>query len=141
VTAQSSEVCDKCGAPMVVLTIGANKFLGCSRYPECRNTRSIGTGVHCPNKGCEGMLVRRSTRRGKVFYGCNKYPSCTFATWDEPVARPCEKCAFPILVRRESRTKGTRLRCPNCRTEYPVEPAPGEGEAAAESNGSADGAA
>lgn len=130
-TAASDEVCDKCGSPMVVLSMGGNRFLGCSKYPECRNTRSITTGVHCPNPGCEGMLTKRRTKRGKTFYGCNKYPTCTFATWDEPVDQKCIKCAFPVMVRKESRSKGVRLRCPNCRDEIAVE-GPSEGEGTTE---------
>ncbi len=119
--AESGEVCDKCGAPMVVLSMGGNKFLGCSRYPDCRNTRSITTGVHCPVKGCEGMLTKRRTKRGRTFYGCNKYPTCTFATWDEPVERTCPQCGYPILTLRETRRKGPHYKCPNCKAESPVE--------------------
>lgn len=127
--AESDEVCDKCGAPMVVLSMGGNKFLGCSKYPECRNTRSITTGVHCPVDKCEGMLVKRRTRRGKTFYGCSKYPDCTFATWDEPVARECETCKYPIMVLRETKRRGPHYRCPNCRAEVDVEETPEQDEA------------
>jgi DNA topoisomerase I len=129
---QTDEVCDKCGAPMVILTMGANRFLGCSRYPDCRSTRSITTGVHCPNKGCEGMLVKRTSKRGRTFYGCNKYPTCTFACWDEPVDRACEKCGHPILVMRETKARGPYLRCPNCRVEYAAETEADAGDGAEE---------
>ncbi len=131
-TAPSEEVCDKCGAPMLIISMGGNRFLGCSRYPECRSTRSITTGVHCPNKGCEGMLVQRRTKRNKTFYGCSKYPACMYATWDEPLDRKCDKCGFPILVRRETRTRGVHIRCPSCREEYPVETQPENGAAESE---------
>lgn len=120
-SAETDEVCDKCGAKMVVLTMNNNRFLGCSRYPDCRNTRSMSTGVGCPNEGCAGSIVERKTRRGKVFYGCSRYPSCTFASWDPPVDKKCSACGYPILVRRETKRKGTYLRCPKCRAEFPVE--------------------
>jgi len=118
----TDQKCDKCGAPMVILNINGNRFLGCTRYPECRNTQSLSTGVKCPNAGCTGDIVERKTRRGKVFYGCNRYPQCTFASWDPPVDQKCPKCGYPILVHRETKRKGTYLRCPGCREEFPVNP-------------------
>jgi DNA topoisomerase I, bacterial len=120
----SDEICDKCGAPMVILTINGKRFLGCSKYPECRNTKSLSTGIACPREGCTGFLIERRTKRGKIFYGCNTYPKCNYATWDKPVAQKCEKCNFPILVYKETKRKGRLNRCPNCRTEYPILDAP-----------------
>ncbi|MBD3421920.1 MAG: type I DNA topoisomerase [Chitinivibrionales bacterium] len=118
---ESEEKCDKCGAPMVILNVKNTRFLGCSRYPECKNTRSLTTGVHCPSEGCKGVLVERRTKRGKVFYGCNAYPQCTFATWDQPVDKPCPACNYPILVLRETKRKGSFHRCPRCKAEYALE--------------------
>ena len=102
---------------MVVLTVNGRKFLGCSRYPECKNTKSLSTGVSCPRPGCGGSIVERETRRGKTFYGCSAYPKCTFATWDKPVAATCAACGYPVMVYKESRRKGAFLRCPSCKTE------------------------
>jgi DNA topoisomerase-1 len=117
----STEICDKCGAPMVVLSINGNRFLGCSKYPECKNTKSISTGVMCPREGCTGQLIERKTKRGRMFYGCNTYPKCTYATWDRPIAQKCEKCNFPILVYKETKRKGNYNKCPNCKAEYQLE--------------------
>lgn len=119
---KTDEICDKCGAPMVILEIRNNRFLGCSRYPDCRNTKSLGTGVDCPQPNCEGELIERRTRRGKTFYGCSSYPNCTFATWDRPVARECGKCKYPMMVIRETKRKGVFYRCPQCRAEFDMEP-------------------
>ncbi|MBN1307678.1 MAG: type I DNA topoisomerase [Chitinispirillaceae bacterium] len=115
----SSEICDRCGAPMVVLSINGNRFLGCSKYPECKNTRSLSTGVHCPQPGCTGQMVERKTRRGKIFYGCSTYPKCSFATWDRPIDKKCPQCGYPMLVFRDSKRRGAFLRCPSCRFEEP----------------------
>ncbi|MGD9201816.1 MAG: DNA topoisomerase, partial [Chitinispirillia bacterium] len=120
-TAETDEVCDKCGAPMVVLNIKNNRFLGCSQYPKCKNTKSLSTNVPCPNEECEGMLIERSTKRGKLFYGCSEYSKCTFASWDRPVNEKCQKCGFPILVDKETKRKGRFKRCIKCKAEYPVE--------------------
>ena len=121
-TEATSEICDKCGAPMVILNIKNNRFLGCSKYPECRNTKSLTIGVSCPTETCDGNLIERSTKRGKLFYGCSSYPTCTFATWDRPINEKCEKCGFPILVHKETKRKGVFNRCIKCRAEYSVEP-------------------
>lgn len=121
-TESTDEICDKCGASMVILNIKNNRFLGCSKYPECRNTKSLTIGVSCPNEKCDGNLIERSTKRGKLFYGCSSYPTCTFATWDKPINEKCEKCGFPMLVHKETKRKGVFKRCIKCRAEYPVEP-------------------
>jgi DNA topoisomerase-1 len=106
---------------MVVLNIKNNRFLGCSQYPKCKNTKSLSTNVPCPNEECEGMLIERSTKRGKLFYGCSEYSKCTFASWDRPVNEKCQKCGFPILVDKETKRKGRFKRCIKCKAEYPVE--------------------
>ncbi|MDR0330897.1 MAG: type I DNA topoisomerase [Chitinispirillales bacterium] len=113
----TDEKCEKCGSPMVILTMNNSKFLGCSNYPECKNTRSLSIGVRCPQKDCDGSVVERKTRRGKVFYGCNKYPKCTFASWDKPIDKKCDKCGNPYLIQKEYKRKGTLIRCPACKAE------------------------
>jgi DNA topoisomerase-1 len=70
-------VCDKCGKPMMVKHYNKGRFLSCSDYPACRNTKPYPTGVKCPKQGCDGELVERFSRRGP-FYGCSKYPDCTY---------------------------------------------------------------
>ncbi len=120
-TVATDEICDKCGAPMVVLNIKNNRFLGCSKYPQCRNTKSLTIGVPCPNEGCTGSLIERNTKRGKVFYGCSAYPKCTFATWDRPLNEKCSSCGFPVVVYKETKRKGNFKRCIKCRAEFPVE--------------------
>jgi len=116
-TVETDEKCDKCGAPMVILSMNNSKFLGCSRFPDCKNTKSLSIGVPCPQKGCDGSVVERKTRRGKVFYGCNKYPKCDFASWDRPIDRKCEKCGNPYLIQKDYKRKGSTIRCPVCKEE------------------------
>jgi len=41
ILAAEGEVCDKCGRPMLVRWNRFGRFLGCSGYPECKNTRSL----------------------------------------------------------------------------------------------------
>ncbi|MBU4305014.1 MAG: type I DNA topoisomerase [Candidatus Omnitrophica bacterium] len=81
---ETDQVCEKCGRPMVIKWSRRGKFLSCSGFPECRNAKSMSTGVKCPNPGCEGELVMRRSKRGMRFYGCSKYPQCRYVSRDLP---------------------------------------------------------
>jgi len=111
---ETEEICEKCGAPMVLKESRYGKFLACSNYPKCRNTRPLDLGIACPREGCDGKLVQKRTKRGKVFYGCNRYPKCDYATWDEPVRQTCPHCGHPFLLRKSGRG-AARVYCPACR--------------------------
>ena len=104
--------CEKCGSPMVVKSGKFGRFLACSDYPTCKFTKPIDTGVHCPQEGCDGMIVERRTRKGRTFYSCTNYPRCTYALWDKPIPEKCPQCDFPFLVEKQG--KGAILkRCPD----------------------------
>ena len=110
--------CEKCGLPMVVKRGRYGDFLACSGYPECKNTQSLNSngsgkaiGVSCPQKGCTGEVVERSSKRGKLFYGCNRFPECTFATWDKPISRECPVCGAKFLVEKTTKKEGTFTTC------------------------------
>ncbi|MFW5908071.1 MAG: topoisomerase DNA-binding C4 zinc finger domain-containing protein, partial [Desulfosalsimonas sp.] len=115
--AAEGEVCEKCGRPMVVKQGRYGEFLACSGYPDCRHTRSIkggeakSTGVPCPAPDCDGELLERRSRRGKVFYGCSRYPDCKFALWDKPVDRKCPECGASYLVGKETKKEGLVVKC------------------------------
>ena len=110
--------CDKCGNPMVVKRGRYGEFLACSAYPDCKNTQSLNsnganqkTGIKCPEDNCEGEIVERRSRRGKLFYGCSQFPKCEFATWDKPVAKTCPQCDAKILLEKTTKKEGTFLTC------------------------------
>ena len=81
----SSEVCEKCGSPMIVKWGRYGKFLGCSGYPECQNIKphkNGGEAVPEPeptdevcDKCGKPMVIRRS-RKGSRFLSCSGYPEC-----------------------------------------------------------------
>ena len=75
----TGEMCEKCGKPMIVKWGRKGKFLSCSGFPECKFSKSITTGVKCPEPNCGGELIERRSRRG-FFYGCTNYPKCTFTS-------------------------------------------------------------
>lgn len=99
----TDEKCPKCSAPLILRGGKNGDFLSCSKYPECKYTKSIGIGVTCmvvDEKGheCGGNIVRKPSRKG-FFYGCDNYPACKFATWDEPTNNKCPNCQ-KMLVRK-----------------------------------------
>ena len=76
---KTEEICQKCGRPMVIKWGRKGKFLSCSGFPKCKNSKSITTKVKCPDPGCGGELIERRSRRG-IFYGCSNYPKCKFTS-------------------------------------------------------------
>lgn len=89
--------CDKCGALMVYKMGRFGEFLACPKYPECKNTKAIleNIGVPCPK--CGGDIVKRKSKRGKIFFGCAKYPDCDFVSWDKPVNTVCPQCGAGMV--------------------------------------------
>lgn len=76
---ETDQVCDKCQKPMIVKYSRGGRFLGCSGYPQCKNTKSFPTGVKCPQADCGGELIERYSKHGP-FYGCSNYPQCRYTT-------------------------------------------------------------
>ncbi len=79
----TGDICDKCGKPMVIKWGKKGKFLSCSDFPNCKNSKSITSGVKCPQPGCTGELIQRRSKRG-FFYGCTNYPKCTYIAKNLP---------------------------------------------------------
>ena len=115
---ESGEACEKCGLPLVYKQGRFGRFLACSGYPSCRYVKAQTTGVKCPEPGCDGDLIQKISKRGKVFYSCSRYPKCTFALWDKPVNEPCPVCAATFLVEKDSKKTGRRLLCRNQECKY-----------------------
>lgn len=109
----AGEDCEKCGSPMVIKLGRYGKFMACSNFPDCRNTKPIlkQIGVKCPN--ChEGNIVERKSKKRRVFYGCDRYPECDYVSWDKPLERKCPICDN-ILVEKKIK-KGTQVQCVHC---------------------------
>lgn len=109
----SDEICEKCGKPLVYKLGRFGKFLACSGFPDCRNTKPIikDIGVTCP-KCHEGKVVERRSKKGRVFYGCDQYPGCDFVSWDRPSIKPCPSCGSWMIEKRNK--QGTKLQCTSC---------------------------
>jgi len=112
----TGERCEKCGSPMLVKFGRFGKFVACSKFPECRNTKSfqVKIGAFCPE--CGGDIVEKKTRRKRVFYGCANYPACNFATWQKPLVPPCPVCGGLLTQASKDTAK-----CVKCGEIVPVE--------------------
>jgi DNA topoisomerase-1 len=124
----SDVMCNVCGRPMIIKKSRFGPFLGCSGYPDCKNTRRIGkdgkpvplpepTGVTCPKCG-EGELMQRRGKFGRPFYGCNRYPKCDYLVNDlaevgqstpgaAAASSPTTKPAAKASARRGAATNGS----------------------------------
>lgn len=110
-------VCPKCSGKLVAKVGRYGRFAACENYPTCKHTQAFPIGVPCPEKGCDGHVVEKMTRRARRFYGCVRYPACTFASWDKPVAMVCPLCQNPYVVEKSSTQRGIYLKCPACKEE------------------------
>ena len=100
---QTGEVCPECGSPLVIRKGKYGEFTACSNYPECKyvkkEEKKIVEVCKCPN--CDGMIVERKTRKGKIFYGCNNFPKCKTAYWDKPLEESCPECGHILLEKKD----------------------------------------
>ena len=103
---ESDEVCEKCGAKMLIREGRFGKFLGCSNFPKCRNIKSLQQpqekGI-CPI--CKKPTTLRKSKKGKEYYACSGYPDCNFMSWDEPTGEKCPNCQDGYLVLKKGETK------------------------------------
>lgn len=115
--------CEACGRFMVVKKGRYGSFLACPGFPACRNTKAIvkDTGVTCPK--CQGAIIERRTKRGKVFYGCQRYPECDYVTWDTPLKEVCQTCGT-FMVKRGFKKGGAASVCGNPACPTQVESTP-----------------
>ena len=107
---ETGELCPECNHPLVIKRSKYGAFVACSNYPECKYIKTEKEEpkeiMKCPK--CDGTIIEKKTRKGKIFYGCNNYPKCDFATWDEPINELCPDCQS-ILTK-----KGNKIKCSSC---------------------------
>lgn len=84
----TDQICEKCGKPMIIKTGRFGKFLACSNFPECKNTKTIKKTIGLPCQECnEGEIVEKRTKRKRTFWGCSRYPECKWASWTNPAKK------------------------------------------------------
>lgn len=107
---ETGEKCPECGNPLVVRKGRYGEFTACSNYPECKyikkEEKKVTEIMPCPN--CDGTIIERKTKKGKVFYGCSNYPKCKFASWDKPLDEKCPNCKAYLVE------KNGKIKCSSC---------------------------
>ena len=93
----SDEYCDVCGKQMVVKKGKFGYFLACPGFPECTFTKPIVVEMpgKCPK--CGGKILKRTSKKGYVFYACERGTDCGFITWDVPTKDFCPACGKTLF--------------------------------------------
>lgn len=128
---ETDEVCEKCGAKMVIRTGSNGRFLACSAFPKCRNTKSIdGDGEVSSTKSepfesdevceiCGEKMLIKEGKNGK-FLACSAFPNCKNTRSLEKCSLVCEKCGKPMQVKTSK--SGKFYACsgyPDCKNIQP----------------------
>ncbi len=121
--------CPECGEPMIIRISRGGRFLGCSKYPDCRGTKPlpkieqemmekkdpvIAEGIFCDL--CGKQMYIRESRFGR-FYGCTDYPECKGI---KPITTgvKCPKCGDGDVIERYSKKARRKFfgcsRYPDC---------------------------
>jgi len=120
----TDQICEKCGRTMVIKWGRFGKFLACSGYPDCKNTKELsGNGNSGPDAGgdgngenaaaegqaCENCGKPMVLKRGRFgpFLACSGYPECRTVVKiakaptppPEPTDQVCETCGAPMVIR------------------------------------------
>ena len=122
---ETDEVCEKCDQPMIIKWGRFGKFMACTGYPECKNTKDLG-GKGDSEDGakddevegncdkCDSPLIMKRGRFGK-FIACSNYPECKFTkAIGLGISCPEEACEGEIAARRSKKGR-TFYGC----TKYP----------------------
>ncbi len=103
--------CPQCGGTLVEKSGRFGRFIACGNYPDCKYTKPFTMGLRCPQEGCQGELVERTSKKKKRFYGCSRYPDCDFATSFQPKEGECPVCAAPVLFGYRGKLSCLRKGC------------------------------
>ncbi len=106
---ETDEFCELCERPMVIKSGRFGRFMSCSGFPECKNSKPIvkRIGVACPECGSDLLERKRSRQPGQTgrrrrgsatFYGCSAYPDCTFAVNRRPLPHGCPICGKMLVA-------------------------------------------
>ena len=105
-------ICEECGRNMVIKYGPHGKFLACSGFPECRNTKPYLEKIGVPCPVCGKDVVIRKTKKGRKYYGCENNPECDFMSWQKPSKEKCPDCGGYMLE------KGNKLVCADEKCGY-----------------------
>jgi DNA topoisomerase-1 len=104
---ETDEVCDLCGRRMIIKWGRNGRFMACSGYPSCKNTKPLPGEVeatkHLAGMKCDlcgGDMVVKGGRFG-AFLGCSNYPECK-NTKPLSIGVTCPKCNEGYVIERKT---------------------------------------
>ncbi len=107
---KTGEDCPLCAHSLIIRKGKYGEFVACSNFPNCKYIKSEEKQkeivADCPK--CEGKIIKKQTKKGKIFYGCDNYPKCNFASWDKPIDEKCANCGS-LLVENKN-----LIKCSSC---------------------------
>ncbi len=119
---KTDEVCELCGKPIIIKWGRNGRFMACSGYPTCKNTKPLPgeqlqtahmAGMKC--ELCGGEMIVKGGRYG-AFMGCSNYPTCT-NTKPISIGVQCPKCNDGYVIERKTKRKRIFYGCsryPDC---------------------------
>ena len=126
--AEADAVSPQCGSETQIRHSKSGPLIGCTSYPQCQYTKSMGDhqiqlvklldSPACPD--CSNQLAVKNGRYG-MFIGCVNYPDCKYiASMDEQedTGVPCPSCNSGELFQRNNRYGKTFYACdgyPKCK--------------------------
>ena len=130
---KTDEICAKCGSAMIIKTGRFGRFLACTGFPECKNTKPINgdgkieepqtTDEKCPE--CGSLMQVKHGKFG-TFLGCSKYPSCRgIKLIEKGTGVACPECGKGEIVEKRSKAGRTFYACnqyPACKTAFFAKP-------------------
>jgi DNA topoisomerase-1 len=118
---ETDEICDKCGSKMVIKWGKFGRFMACSGYPKCRNTREIAKASNAEESDtpkpeeiqCEKCGKQMVLKRGRFgeFMACSGYPECrntkkiiksaedVTVKQDIPLEEECPTCGKKLAIK------------------------------------------
>jgi DNA topoisomerase-1 len=129
---ETDERCEKCGRPMVVRWGRFGRFLACSGFPECRQSKPLaseGEELQATDEKCDICGQPMVIRRGRFgpFLACSNYPTCRGTRrLLAKVGVACPECGGDIVAKKTGRGR-TFYGCsnyPNCRFTSWTRPLP-----------------
>lgn len=142
---ESNEVCDKCGAKMIVKTGRYGKFLACSAFPDCKNIKSLDKNGEKDKKAdeqikklekkykdevCDKCGSPMAIKNGKYgpFLACTAHPKCknikSIEENNNSTGVTCPSCGKGEIVQKRSK-RGVFYACnqyPDCKTAFSGKP-------------------
>lgn len=120
---ESEQECPKCKSKMLIKHGPYGEYLQCTSE-ECKHRMTLikSTGIKCPKEDCDGEIIEKKSRYGKIFFGCSSWSKtkCNSVFWNRPIGEKCPECKS-ILTFKET-VKSTVIVCPNKECKFTREP-------------------